>query len=115
MSLEDTKLPFLGIMTLPEKFRVAVTGNSEEETKYTKDGKVQKVIHVILENKEGQLPIKNSPPDHFLALSNHARKSMVSKGLRHLDELTGKIVSFKKANVEGFSAKTIEFVKVEEW
>lgn len=115
MSLENIKLPFLAIGKLPDKFRVAVTGNSEEKTKYTKDDETQKVIHVLLEDKEGQIPTKGSPPNHFLALSNHAQKSLRAKGFKHLDELTRKIVHFRKAEVEGFTAKTIEVTKVEEW
>ena len=114
MSLEDIKLPFLGIRTLPDKFRVAVCGNSKEYTKYAIETP-QFVIHVILEPKEGQLPIKNSPADNFLSLSNHARKSLRKKGIRHLDEINGKIVSFKKVTAEGYTTDTIEAVKIEAW
>ena len=116
MSLDEIKLPFLGIKKLPDKFRVAISNWSVEVTSFTKEGKKgQFVVHVILEDDSGQLPIKNSPPDHFLSLSNPARKSLRDKGHRHLDELKGKIVSFKKVVAEGFTEKTIEATKVDEW
>ena len=115
MSLENIKLPFLAIRKLPDKFRVAVTGNSKERTRFTKDDETQHVIHVLLENKEGQIPMKGSPPNHWLALSNHAQKSIRAKGFKHLDEMKLKIISFKKVEIEGFTDKTIEAVKVEEW
>lgn len=115
MSLENIKLPFLAISDLPNKFRVAVCGNSREETKFTKEGQTQLVIHVILENKDEQVPIKNSPADSFLALSNHAQKSIRKKGPIHLDEIKGMIATFQKVLIPGYTSKTIEVTKLEAW
>lgn len=115
MSLDNISLPFLKITELPDKFKVCVGGNSEEETQYTKEGRPQRVLHVILIGEDGQAPIKNSPTDHWLSLSNHALQKFRKMGVGHLDDLRGKIISFKKAEAQGFTVMTIEPMKIEVW
>lgn len=115
MSLDEISLPFLKITELPDKFKVCVGGWSEEVTQYSTEDNPQRVLKIILIGEDGQAPIKNSPPSNFLALSNHAQKTFRKMGINHLKELSGKTVSFKKVDSQGFGTKTIEPTKIEAW
>lgn len=124
MSLDNVKLPFLRVRDLPDSFACGVCGfDAAFETRFGP----QMVLKVILlkeqKPKKGavpnthtyDMPIKGTPAENFLNLSETAKQRFRTLGVHDLKDVIGKIVYFGKETVGAFSSKTVVPVEIGIW